>query len=72
MGRKRSFAHVTSTNALNFDFPYQGNQHGTLTIRKTARWGTEVLFRIERGQFLGQFGSALPVSQATIAPQLFF
>lgn len=52
MGRKRSFAHVSSTNMLNFDFPYQGSQNGTLTIRKTARWGTEAIVRIERGQFL--------------------
>lgn len=52
MGRKRSFAHVTSTNTLHFDFPYQGSQYGTLTIRKSARWGTNVAVRIERGQFL--------------------
>ncbi len=52
MGRKRSFAHVTSTNTLSFDFPYNGSQHGTLTIRKSARYGTEAMVRIERGQFL--------------------
>jgi hypothetical protein len=52
MGRKQSFAQVTSTNTVSFGFPYQGSQHATLTIRKTARWGTEAIFRIERGQFL--------------------
>jgi hypothetical protein len=52
MGRKRSFAHVTSTNTLSFDFPYNGSQHGTLTIRKSARYGTEAIVSIERGQFL--------------------
>jgi len=52
MGRKRSFAFVTSTNTLSFDFPYQGSQHGTLTIRKSAQSGTDVVVRIERGQFL--------------------
>jgi len=52
MGRKRSFAEVVSTNTLDFGFPYQGSQHGTLTIRKSARSGTEVMISIERGQFL--------------------
>jgi hypothetical protein len=52
MGRKRSFASVTSTNTLSFDFPYQGIQHGTLVIRKAAESGTNVIVRIERGQFL--------------------
>jgi hypothetical protein len=51
MGRKRLFASVTSTNALNFAFPYHGNQKGVLTIRKSES-GTNVLLRIERGQFL--------------------
>ena len=52
MGRKKSFAHVTSENTLNFDFPYRGPQHGTLTIRSSAGWGTEATIHIERGQFL--------------------
>jgi hypothetical protein len=52
MGRKQSFAVVTSSSTLNFSFPYQGNQHGTLIIRKSAQWGTDVVLRIEPGQFL--------------------
>lgn len=52
MGRKRSFASVTSTNTLSFDFPYQGSQHGTLTVRKSAHWGTNVVLHVEKGQFL--------------------
>jgi hypothetical protein len=51
MGRKQSFASVESTNTLSFGFPYQNAQHGTLTIRKSAQWGTNVLVRIEHGQF---------------------
>lgn len=54
MGRKSSYANVTSKNTLSFGFPYQGDQHGVLTIRKTSRWGTEVILKIERGQFLCQ------------------
>jgi hypothetical protein len=52
MGRKRSFAHVMSNNSLSFDFPYEGSQHGTLVIRKSPQWGTNVMVCIERGQFL--------------------
>jgi hypothetical protein len=52
MGRKQSFANVSSTNTLNFGFPYQGRQWGILTVRKSSQKGTNVLIRIERGQFL--------------------
>ena len=52
MGRARSFAVVTSTNTLNFDFPYTGSQYAHLTIRKTAGQGSAAMVSIERGQFL--------------------
>ena len=52
MGRKLSFAEVTSTNTLAFGFPYQGSQHGSILIRKSPQSGTNVMFRIERGQFI--------------------
>jgi hypothetical protein len=52
MGRKRSFATVLSNNTLAFAFPYTGAQHGTLTVRKSAVQGTNVIVRIEKGQFL--------------------
>jgi len=51
-GRARSFAVVTSTNTLNFDFPYTGSQYAHLTIRKTAGQGSAAMVSIERGQFL--------------------
>ena len=52
MGRAYAVTAVTSTNTLLFDFPYQGSQHGTLSVRESARWGTDVMVSIERGQFL--------------------
>jgi hypothetical protein len=52
MGRKRSFAVVESTNTVEFEFPYAGVQHGTLTVRRTPQAGTNVLIGIEKGQFL--------------------
>ncbi len=52
MGRPQSFAIATSSNELDFAFPYGGLQHGTLTIRKTTQWGTDVILSIEQGQFI--------------------
>lgn len=46
------FAVVQSTNTVEFDFPYSGRQHGTLTIRTHPRHGKDVIFSIERGQLL--------------------
>lgn len=46
------FASVSSTNTVNFGFPYSGPQHGTLTLRTHPRYGKDVILSIERGQFL--------------------
>jgi len=60
MGRTVSFADVTSNNTLDFDFPYQGAQHGRLVIRETTKTGMQASVRIERGQFL------CPVSECSV------
>lgn len=52
MGREQFLAAVASTNTLSFIFRYQGSQHGTLTIRKAAQWGTNVMVSVEHGQFV--------------------
>lgn len=44
-------ASVRSTNTVNFDFPYSGAQHATLTLRTHPRHGKDVILSIERGQF---------------------
>lgn len=49
-GRKVTFAKVTSSNTVNFGFPYQGAQHGHLTLR--AGNDRDVIFSIERGQLM--------------------
>lgn len=46
------YAANVSTNTLDFKFPYTGEQHATLTLRKHPRQGNDVLFSIERGQFV--------------------
>lgn len=45
-------ASVKSMNTINLDFPYSGEQHGTLTLRTHPRFGKNVIFRIEKGQIL--------------------
>jgi hypothetical protein len=45
-------ARVQSENSFQFDFPYSGPQHATLTLRSHPKWGKDVIFAIERGQIL--------------------
>ena len=45
-------ATVSSTNTVEFDFPYAGAQHATLNLRVDPRYGKDIIFRIERGQIL--------------------
>jgi hypothetical protein len=44
-------AYAVSRNTVDFSFPYAGAQHAMLTLRKHPRYGTDVIFSIERGQF---------------------
>jgi hypothetical protein len=50
-GTVTKFAAVDSQNQLQFDFPYQGGSVGTLMLRKSSRYGSDVILRIDRGQF---------------------
>lgn len=50
--KKISTATLSSTNTLSFSFPYAGEQHAMLQLRKHPRWGSNVILKIERGQFL--------------------
>jgi hypothetical protein len=45
-------ASVQSENAFEFDFPYQGLQHASLTLRRHPRFGDDVMLMIDRGQIL--------------------
>lgn len=45
-------AEVSSSNTVNFDFPYSGAQRATLTLRTHPRHGKDILFSIEKGQIL--------------------
>lgn len=45
-------AFVQSTNSVEFDFPYAGEQNAILALRTHPRHGKDVMFKIERGQIL--------------------
>ena len=49
-GKRATYATLTSSNSLNFDFPYQGKNHGQITVQTRPRQGTDVLFSIKKGQ----------------------
>jgi len=44
-------AWAESQNTVDFSFPYAGAQHATLMLRTHPRYGSDVIFSIERGQF---------------------
>jgi hypothetical protein len=46
------YAWISSSNTVNFDFPYSGEQHATLALRIDSRDGKVVMFKIEKGQIL--------------------
>ncbi len=43
---------LTSENSFRLGFPYEGDQRGTLMLRKHPRWGTDVVLSIQKGQLL--------------------
>ncbi|NTW83733.1 MAG: hypothetical protein HGB36_10275 [Chlorobiaceae bacterium] len=45
-------ATLVSRNTVEFNFPYDGAQHATLTLYKHPKYGKEVLLSIEKGRFL--------------------
>ncbi len=51
-GNATRAAVVMSENTLNFEFPYQGEQHGRLTVRRHPSHGSDVILDIEKGQIL--------------------
>ncbi len=45
-------ATLVSRNTVEFNSPYEGAQHATLTLFKHPKYGNEVLLSIEKGRFL--------------------
>ena len=51
-GGKVYTASIKSKNTINLDFPYNGEQHGSLILREHPSHGNDVILKIERGQLL--------------------
>lgn len=45
-------ATVSSINEVQFGFPYQGSQRGTLQLRIHPKYGKDAILSVSRGQFL--------------------
>lgn len=45
-----SSAWMESRNEISFGFPYEGLQRGSLQLRKHPRYGTDVIFFVQKGQ----------------------
>jgi hypothetical protein len=45
-------ASIDSENTVEFGFPYEGQQHGTLTLRNHPSYGRDVILQIREGQIL--------------------
>ncbi len=49
-------AQVISSNVVHFGFPYEGETHAILKLRKGSK-GQDVIFKVERGQFVSPASS---------------
>jgi hypothetical protein len=76
-GKKRLDATIRSDNNLSFDFPYQGENSGFLSIQKDPKHGNLALLWINKGQMLChyrdcnisvRFDDAQPVTYSGSAP----
>lgn len=50
----KKYAVNTSTNKLNFEFPYDGGSSATITLRKNNK-SLDVLLKISKGQFITSY-----------------
>ena len=50
-GSTTKTAIVVSSNVVEFDFPYNGGSTLDICVRKTKKYGTDVLIGISKGQF---------------------
>lgn len=56
MGRGTTkLAQVVSSNTVRFGSPYEGETHAALQLRKSPKYGQDVMLKVERGQFVGSY-----------------
>jgi hypothetical protein len=71
-GQPIEYARINSINTVEFGFPYAGEQHAVLTLRKHPRYKNSVILEIERGQFQCGFGGCqIMVKFGDLPPQAF-
>ncbi|WP_426078941.1 hypothetical protein [Janthinobacterium sp. PSPC3-1] len=51
-GGNTYYATVSSSNTVNFSFPYSGEQNARLSLRTSPRHGKDLIFSIKKGQIL--------------------
>lgn len=61
-GKKYDTASTKSINTVQLNFPYQGGTYGEILIRSHPRWGKDVIFIIDKGQFVCSAGSGCNVA----------
>ena len=53
MGRGKIYlTSIVSSNTISLDSPYEGAQHGTLSVREHPQHGKDIYISIEKGQLL--------------------
>ena len=56
MGRGTTrMAKLVSSNTVHFGFPYKGETHATLKLRRSPKSGQAIMLTVERGQFLSTY-----------------
>jgi hypothetical protein len=51
-GKASHIASIDSNNSLDLSSPYSGQNNGHLFVRKHPKYGTDVIFSIDKGQLL--------------------
>lgn len=51
-GKTITYAGIDDENSLHFKFPYSGPNFPSLLLRKHPQFGTNVILRVQKGQFL--------------------
>ena len=54
-------ASIRSSNSLQLDFPYKGDNYGQITVRQHPKHGLDVIISIDKGQILCRSYSGCPV-----------
>lgn len=49
--KKSFFASLRSDNEVDFEFPYDGGSYLSITVRNSPKYGKDVYFSIDKGQF---------------------